>query len=265
MAPERGPLSQVPCLTVAQKRARFRALHEQGFFVIPNPWDLGSLRRLERLGFAAVASTSSGLAWSLGLEDGQVGLDQVLAHLAALAAATDLPLNADFEHGFAHAPEAVAKNVTLAAATGVAGLSIEDTRDGVMADEALAVDRLRAAREALDAVDPNIVLVGRCEILLTDQLAIDVAVARLRAYAAAGADCLYAPGASEPAHIAAIVEAVAPKPVNVLLWGETMHPRQLAALGVRRMSVGGKLAKAAWQAFDAAAEALIGPWDRASS
>jgi len=261
MAHEHGPTSQVPRLSAAQKRARFRALHEQGFFVIPNPWDIGSLRRLERLGFAAVASTSSGLAWSLGLEDGQVGLEQVLAHLGSLAEATDLPLNADFEHGFGTTPEAVAKNVTLAAATGVAGLSIEDTRDGVLADEALAVERLRAAHEALDTVDDNIILVGRCEILLTDPEAIDVAVARLRAYAGAGADCLYAPGVAAPEHITAIVEAVAPKPVNVLLWGETMHPRQLADLGVRRISVGGKLARAAWQAFDAAASALVGPWN----
>jgi 2-methylisocitrate lyase-like PEP mutase family enzyme len=260
MPTEHAPLPQDSRRSVAQKRARFRALHEQGFFVLPNPWDIGSLRRLERLGFAAVASTSSGLAWSLGLEDGRVGLEQVLAHLAWLAAASDLPLNADFEHGFGDTPEAVAKNVTLAAATGVAGLSIEDTRDGVLADPALAVERLRAARESLDAVDENIVLVGRCEILLTDPQAIDVAVARLSAYAAAGTDCLYAPGVSDPEHISAIVEAVAPKPVNVLLWGETMHPRQLAQLGVRRMSVGGKLARAAWQAFDAAASALVGPW-----
>ena len=256
MSTDDAQRTQEPRTTISEKRKRFRAMHDNGFFVLPNPWDVGSAKRLERLGFSALASTSSGLAWSLGLEDQHVGLEQVLDHLSTLAAATDLPLNADFEHGFARTPEAVATNVRMAAATGVAGLSIEDFRDGALYDERLAAERIRAARAALDEVDENIVLVGRCEILLTDPAAIDVAVTRLIAYAEAGADCLYAPGVAEPRHIARIVEAVAPKPVNVLLWGESMRPQQLAELGVRRMSVGGKLARAAWEAFDAAAAAL---------
>ncbi|MFO7545468.1 MAG: isocitrate lyase/phosphoenolpyruvate mutase family protein [Trueperaceae bacterium] len=256
MSTDNVPPTQEPRATIAEKRARFRAMHEDSFFLLPNPWVVGSAKRLERLGFPALASTSSGLAWSLGLDDQQVGLHQVLDHLTTLATATDLPLNADFEHGFARASEAVATNVRLAAATGVAGLSIEDFRDGALYDEELAAERIRAARAALDEVDENIVLVGRCEILLMDPAAIDVAVNRLVAYAEAGADCLYAPGVSDPRHIARIVEAVAPKPVNVLSWGESMRPKELAELGVRRMSVGGKLARAAWEAFDVAARSL---------
>jgi len=242
--------------TAADKRKTFRELHESGFFVLPNPWDLGSLRRLEALGFPALASTSSGFAWSLGLEDQQLSRDQVLQHLSVLAAATQLPVNADFENGYAPTPEGVADNVRLAAATGVAGVSLEDFGDGAVYELAAASERIAAARQALDETDPNIVLVGRAEGFLYGAADLDEIIARLVAYSQAGADCLYAPGVTEPVHIRAIVTAVAPKPVNVLLRGPRMNAASLAALGVGRMSVGGLLAKAAWHGFDEAARAL---------
>ena len=243
--------------TVADKRRTFRALHESGFFILPNPWDIGSIRRLEALGFQALASTSSGLAWSLGVQDQQVSPAQVLEHLGALANATHLPVNADFENGYAAEPEGVAENVGLAAATGVAGVSLEDYGDGALYDASQATERVAAAREALDAADPNIVLVGRAEGFLYGHDDIDEIIARLVAYSAAGADCLYAPGVTDMTHIRAIVEAVAPKAVNVLVRQPDMTAVSLAEAGVRRMSVGGLLAKAAWLGFDEAARLLV--------
>jgi len=241
----------------AAKRAAFRALHAEGCFVVPNPWDLGSLRRLERRGFRALATTSSGSAWSLGREDGELTLDETLAHVALLAAATDLPLNADFENGFADDPDGVARNVALAVRTGVAGLSIEDrARRGALYDDDVAVRRVAAAREAIARSGEDVLLVARCEAFLADREDLDFAIARLRAYAGAGADCVYAPGIERLADAARIVDAVAPVPVNVLLHTPWTTVDELARAGVRRVSVGGALAKAAWKAFDAAADAL---------
>lgn len=238
------------------RRTTFRALHEEGCFVLPNPWDLGSLRRLEALGFQAVASTSSGLAWSFGREDGEMLRDEVLSHLRVLCEATGLPVNADFEAGFADRPGEVAANVRLAVETGVAGLSIEDRKGPGLYDPPLAIERIEAAREAIHGTGEDIVLVGRSEGFLIGRTAIDATVERLVAYAVAGADCLYAPGLREPSHIRAVVEAVAPKPVNVLLLDPHMRVQDLAALGVRRVSVGGSLARAAWAGFDEAARQL---------
>jgi 2-methylisocitrate lyase-like PEP mutase family enzyme len=238
------------------KRATFRSLHDRGCFVLPNPWDLGSLRRLEKLGFVAVASTSSGLAWSLGREDGEVDRDDVLKHLEVLCESTHLPVNADFEAGFADRSEEVAVNVRLAVETGVAGLSIEDRTGGELYELPLAVERIEASREAIDQAGADVILVGRSEGFLIGRTDIDATVERLVAYADAGADCLYPPGIQDPAHIEAVVAAVAPKPVNVLLFGPDMRVEDLAALGVRRVSVGGCLARAAWTGFDEAARLL---------
>jgi 2-methylisocitrate lyase-like PEP mutase family enzyme len=237
------------------KRAAFRALHQEGCFVLPNPWDIGSVRRLEKLGFAALASTSAGMAWTLGLEDGEVALDDVLSHLRLLCGSTDLPVNADFEAGFADQPEEVATNVGLALDTGVAGLSIEDRTGRELYPLSLAVERIRASREAIDQAGVDAVLVGRSEGFLVGRADIGATIERLVAYADAGADCLYAPGIQDPAHIEAVVAAVAPKPVNVLLRPR-MRVADLAAQGVRRVSVGGSLARAAWAGFDQAAERL---------
>jgi 2-methylisocitrate lyase-like PEP mutase family enzyme len=242
--------------TVADKRAAFRALHREGCFVLPNPWDVGSARMLQHLGFAALASTSSGHAWSEGRPDYGVTLEHVLAHLTALAAAVDLPVNADFESGFAAAPEAVAANVHRAIDTGIAGLSIED-RDGAapsrLYDKAYAVERVRAARGAIADSGKDVLLVARTEGLLSDPAALTPAIDKLVAFADAGADCLYAPGVRDKADIAAIVRAVAPKPVNVLMMGPGLSVTELADLGVRRISIGGGLARVAWGAIEAAA------------
>lgn len=242
--------------TVSQKRTEFRALHESGCFVLPNPWDLGSLRRLEKLGFQALASTSAGFAWSIGKDDLGVTRDEVLGHLRMLCAATDLPVNADFEAGFADDPEQVASNVGLAVETGVAALSIEDRTGDRLYDKGLAVERIAAARRAIDAADPQAMLVGRCEAYLVGQKDLGQVLDRLVAYAEAGADCLYAPAISDPHALRAIVQAVAPKPVNVLLTGPTMRVADLAELGVRRVSVGSRLAYAAWAGFEQAARSL---------
>jgi 2-methylisocitrate lyase-like PEP mutase family enzyme len=242
---------------LATKRAAFRALHAEGCFVLPNPWDLGSARRLERMGFKALASTSSGLACSMGREDGELSRDEVLNHLRFLCAATDLPVNADFEAGFADDPEGVAANVALAVGAGVAGLSIEDRTGRELYELGLAVDRMRAAREAIDRTGEDVLLVGRSEGFLVGQTSVDATIKRLVAYAAAGADCLYAPGMKDVAGIAEVVSAVAPKPVNVLLLGPGMRVSELAAAGVRRVSVGGGLAAAAWAGFDQAARLLV--------
>lgn len=240
----------------AAKRAAFRALHEDGCFVIPNPWDIGSARRLEKLGFKALASTSAGFAWTLGREDGEVTCDEVLEHLRALCGATDLPVNADFEAGFADQPEGVAANVSLAIETGVAGLSIEDRTGKELYPLPLAVERIRAAREAISKSGHDVLLVGRTEGLLIGKTNLDEAIERLVAYSDAGADVLYAPGAKELAGVKAIVAAVAPKPVNVLLLNWEMNVADLAAAGARRVSVGGSFARAAWAGFEEAARSV---------
>ena len=245
-------------LSVAEKRTRFRAMHAQGCFVLPNPWDVGSARMFQHLGFSALASTSSGYAWSRGRADYAVTRDDVLHHLSAVASAVDLPLNADFESGFASDPEGVAESVLLAIATGVAGLSIED-RDlehGGLYAKPMALERLRAARAAIDRSGSEVLLVARTEGLLLDPAALSPAIDKLVAFAEAGADCLYAPGAKGRDTIAAIVRAVAPKPVNVLIMEPAMPLAELADLGVRRVSVGGSLARVSWAATVAAAKAI---------
>jgi 2-methylisocitrate lyase-like PEP mutase family enzyme len=236
--------------SIADKRATFRKLHASGCFVIPNPWDVGSARYLQHLGFKALASTSAGFAFARGLPDNGVRRDDVLAHLAELVAATDVPINADFENGFAHDPAGVAESVRLCAQTGVAGLSIEDSTGDASAplyEQDHAVARIRAARAALD---PDVALVGRAEGFLVGRPDLDDVLRRLRAYADAGADCLYAPGLRTREQIAAVVKAVAPKPVNVLVSAPIgLSVADLEALGVRRISVGGALARAAWGGF----------------
>lgn len=244
----------------ADKRAHFRRLHQQGCFVMPNPWDVGSARWLERLGFPALASTSSGSAWAQGRPDGGLSLDATLDHLADLAAAVDVPLNADFMHGFAAGADGVGRNVALAVATGVAGLSIEDsTGDPArpLFDLEEAVDRIRAARCAIDASGPGVVLTGRSEGFLVGRPDLKATIARLVAYAEAGADCLYAPGVNGTAEVAAIVAAVAPTPVNVLVGGPGPAVHALAEAGARRISTGGALARAAWGALDRAAREML--------
>jgi 2-methylisocitrate lyase-like PEP mutase family enzyme len=246
--------------SIADKRRAFRKLHEQGCFVIPNPWDIGSARMLQGLGFKALATTSSGFAWSQGHPDNGLPRDRVLAHLHDMVAASDLPVNADFESGFAVDAAGVANSVRLAVETGVAGLSIEDST-GDAARPLFTIDeacqRLRAARGAIDRAGGEVLLVGRAECFLVGRPDLDETIARLRAYAQAGADCLYAPGIHTHAQIAAAVEAVAPKPVNLLIGAASpMRLPEIAALGVRRVSVGGALARAAWGGFIRAARQL---------
>jgi len=246
--------------TTADKRRAFHALHRSGCFVIPNPWDAGSARWLQGLGFKALATTSSGFAWSQGRPDNHVERDAVLAHLRTIVDATDLPVNADFESGFGADAKAVGESVALAVGTGIAGVSIEDST-GVAAsplftpDEAVA--RLRAARKAIDANGGDTLLVGRAECFLVGRPDLDETVARLKAYANAGADCLYAPGIRTKEQIAAVVAAVAPKPVNLLIgWASELTLAQVAELGVRRISVGGALARSAWGGFIRAARLI---------
>jgi len=246
--------------TIAQKRADFRALHEQGCFVIPNPWDTGSARFLEGLGFKALATTSSGFAWSRGQADGALSRAQVLDHLRELVAATDLPVNADFENGFAADAQGVAESVRLAIETGVAGLSIEDST-GNAADPLfpieVAAERMRAARQAIDVSGADVLLIGRAENFFAGRPDLDDAIARLKAYSDAGADCLYAPGIKTREQIAAVVAAVAPKPVNLLVGGTSeLSMVDISELGVRRVSVGGGMARAAWGGFMRAARTL---------
>lgn len=244
-------------IDVATRRAAFRALHADGCFTIPNPWNAGSARRLQKLGFEALASTSSGAAWAAGREDGELSRDEVLGHLRMLCDATDLPVNADFEAGFADAPDAVAANVALAVDTGVAGLSIEDRTGQSLYDTVLAVERISAAREAIDRSGHDVILVGRSEGFLIGHTELSATIARLEAYADAGADCLYAPGIRDLAALADVVAAVAPKPVNVLLSGTGPSVAELAGIGVRRVSVGGALAAASWARFDEVARMLV--------
>jgi len=237
---------------MSELTARFRELHASGCFVIPNPWDIGSAKLLAQLGFPALATTSSGFAWSLGRQDNHVSLDEALAHLRAVSAAVDVPVNADFEGGFAVAPSDVAANVAAASTTGIAGLSIEDsTADAALFDFDLAVERIRAARAATD-----LVLVARCEAYLVGRSDLREVLRRLTAYAEAGADCLYAPGVRNLGEIRTIVETVAPKPVNVLVGSGFTTLAELRDVGVRRISVGGALARAAWSGFLAAAEEI---------
>jgi 2-methylisocitrate lyase-like PEP mutase family enzyme len=239
------------------KRATFRALHEQGCFVLANPWDVGGIRRLEKLGFKALASTSAGAAWALGHNDGELSLDEVLEHLRLLCTATNLPVNADFEAGFADEPEDVATNVALALDTGIAGLSVEDRTGQALYEQPLAVDRIKAAHEAIARSGHDVLLVGRSEGYLIGRTELAATIDRLVAYAEAGADCLYAPGITDLSAIRTLVSAVAPKPVNVLLIGPNMRVGDLGDAGVRRVSVGGSLAAAAWAAFDRAVRLLI--------
>ena len=252
-------MSASPAST-AEKRRRFHELHRSGCFVIPNPWDAGSARYLQTLGFKALATTSSGFAWTQGGTDGGMTREAVLAHLRALVAATDLPLNADFESGYARDPDGVAQSVRLAVETGVAGLSIEDsTGDAArpLYDLDDAVARMRAARKAIDAAGGDTLLVGRAECFLWGRSDIDETIARLQAYAGAGADCLYAPGIRSTDHIRRVVASVAPKPVNLLVGSAgALSVAELAALGVRRISVGGALARVAWGGFMRAAKML---------
>ena len=246
--------------SVAEKRAAFRALHESGCFMLPNPWDAGSARYLASLGFQALATTSSGFAWSTGHADNHVTRDLVIAHLRTMVDATDLPVNADFENGFGATPAEVAASVELAVATGVAGLSIEDSTGDASAPLFpldVAVARLQAARRAIDANGGDTLLIGRAENFFAGTPDLSDTLARLTAYAAAGADCLYAPGIHTREQIEAVVAAVAPKPVNLLIGAtSSLTLQEVAALGVRRVSVGGALARAAWGGFMQAAQAL---------
>jgi 2-methylisocitrate lyase-like PEP mutase family enzyme len=239
--------------STADKRKTFRQLHEAGCFVIPNPWNVGSARYLQSLGFKALATTSSGYAHAQGFADGALSLDQVLAHFGELADATDVPLNADFEDGLAGDLDGLARNVSRCVATGVAGLSIEDSpNDGKtpLYDLDTAVARVKAARAAIDRAGGEVVFTARAENFIRGVNDLDDAIRRLKAYAAAGADCLYAPGIKTRAEIEAVVKTVAPKPVNFLnsgAFGFTVA--DLAAMGVRRISVGGSLARVAMHAF----------------
>ena len=248
--------------TIAEKRAAFRALHASGCFILPNPWDVGSARYLASLGFQALATTSSGFAWTQGLADNHVDREQVLAHLREMVDATHLPINADFENGFAADADGVFENVRLAVATGVAGLSIEDSTNDDNAPPQFPIDvaatRIAAARRAIDEAGGEALLIGRAEGLLFDQPSLDDTIARLKAYAAAGANCLYAPGLKSREQIEAVVRAVAPKPVNVLVGSNSDFTLQdLAAMGVRRVSIGGALARAAWGGVMRATERLV--------
>lgn len=246
-------------------RERFRGLHESGCFVLPNPWDRGSARLFKHMGFAALATTSSGAAWTMGLPDYRLTLDHVLDHLREMVEATDLPVNADFESGFAEDLEDLERNVVTAAATGIAGLSIEDRRGDLRGfhDAATATERVRVARQALDASAKDVMLVARADGLLDDDTIVHETLDRLAGFAAAGADCLYAPGLRRREDVAAAVRAVAPKPLNVLVYSGWTTLSEMQDLGVRRVSVGGSLAMAGWSAVIEAARSLgKGSFDR---
>jgi 2-methylisocitrate lyase-like PEP mutase family enzyme len=246
--------------SIADKRRTFQQLHEAGCFVIPNPWDVGSARFLQSLGFKALATTSSGFAWSQGRPDGAASRDMVLAHLQAIVAVTDLPVNADFESGFARDEAGVAESVRLAVETGVAGLSIEDsTGDAArpLYELDAAVARIRAARRAIDKAGGDALLVGRAECFLVGRPDLEETIGRLKAYARAGADCLYAPGIRTRDQIVAVVAGVAPKAVNLLIGSVSeLTMKEISALGVRRVSVGGALARSAWGGFVRAARLI---------
>jgi 2-methylisocitrate lyase-like PEP mutase family enzyme len=246
--------------SIADKRRAFHQLHLTGCFVIPNPWDVGSARYLQTLGFKALATTSSGFAWSQGRPDGGISRDMALAHLREMVEATDVPVNADFERGFALDAAGVAESVRLAVETGIAGLSIEDsTGDPAkpLYELSAAVERMCAARSAIDKAGGDTLLVGRAECFLVGRPDLDETIKRLKAYSQAGADCLYAPGIRIRDHIAAAVAAVAPKPFNLLVGSASeLTMQEISALGVRRVSVGGALARSAWGGFMRAARLI---------
>ena len=241
--------------SIAERRAAFRTLHQSGCFVLPNPWDGGSAVRLAKLGFKAIASTSAGAAWALGRSDGEMTVEEVLNHLRFLVGITDLPVNADFEAGFADTPEGVATNVARCIETGVAGLSIEDRAGRGLYPIDEAAKRVRAAREAIDRSGQDVLLVGRCEAYWMGQPDLEMTIARLAAYSRAGADCLYAPGIKDLAILGRLVRAL-DKPVNANLSGTGLSVAALADVGVRRISVGGALARATWSAFEGFADRL---------
>jgi len=240
--------------SVADKRAAFRRLHEAGCFVLPNPWDVGSAVVLQHLGFKALATTSAGMAWSMGRADGAVSLDDALRHFAQIVQASDLPVNADFENALADAPDDVARNVGLAVDTGLAGLSVEDYSGSALYALDLAVARVAAARAAIDRTGSGVLLTGRAEGFLRGAPDLAEVIRRLKAYSAAGADCLYAPAIREESQIRAVVQAVAPKPVNLLQVGVPVATAE--SLGVRRISIGGALAGVAYGGFYAAAREI---------
>jgi 2-methylisocitrate lyase-like PEP mutase family enzyme len=238
---------------------RFRQLHQAGCFVMPNPWDIGSARLLVQLGFPALATTSSGFAWSIGLKDHGPSLQQTLEHFRTMSRSVEVPINADFEGGYAIEPDKVAANVTAAVATGIAGISIEDSTDDAsnpLFEFALSVDRVRAARHAIDRSGTEVLLTGRSEGFIAGRPDLRETIRRLTAYAEAGADCLYAPGLKNTDDIQAVVKAVAPKPVNVLAGSDFTTVTALTGAGVRRISVGGALARTAWTGFLAAAKEI---------
>ena len=250
-------------MDISARRAAFRSLHESGCFVIPNPWDAGSARYLEGLGFKALATTSSGFAFSRGLPDGEAGAsrDAALKHIAEIVAATDLPVNADFQSGYGEKPEDVAKSVRLCVGTGVAGLSVEDRRgdrEKTLYEFPLAVERVKVARASIDSSGADVLLTARAECFLVNHPdPLQESIRRLQAYSEAGADVLYAPGPTEVGQIAEIVNAVSPKPVNVLMGTKTgLRVADLAAMGVRRISVGSSLARAGWTGFIRAARLI---------
>ena len=255
------PLCAVKKEMINEQRAAFRALHESGCFVIPNPWDVGTARYLQHLGFKALATTSAGYAFARGVPDGAVSRDEMLAHISEIVAATHLPVNADFGNGFAETPEQVAQNVSACVATGVAGLSIEDaTGDDSrpLYELSLAIDRIRAAKAAIETSGTGVLLTARAECHLVDRAnPFPESLRRLRAYADAGADVLYAPGIAKLDEMRAIVSAVAPRPVNILMSSDLgLRVSDLAAIGARRISVGSALARCAWSGFIAAAKEI---------
>ena len=246
-------------VTPQDKRAQFRKLHESGCFVLPNPFDVGTAKALQHLGFKAIASTSAGFAWTIGKADNRVTVEDVCNHLAAISAAVDIPVNADFEGGFAVEPEGVATNVARAVKTGLAGLSIEDStgdKTKPLFDRNLAIERIKAARKAIDADHSGVLLTGRCEAFLWGVTDLKLVVDRLLAYSDAGADCLYAPGLKTREDIAAVVKAVAPKPFNLLIGASGLSLAEARDIGVRRISVGGSLARSAWAGFMKAAKEM---------
>jgi methylisocitrate lyase len=244
-------------VSTADKRAHFRKLHQSGCFVLPNPFDVGTAKALQHLGFKAIASTSAGFAWTIGKADNRVTVEEVCTHLTDISA--DVPVNADFEGGFAEAPEGVLANVARGVKTGIAGLSIEDsTGDAAkpLYDRSLAIERIKAARRAIDADNNGVLLTGRCEAFLWGQADLKLVIDRLTAYAEAGADCLYAPGIKTREDIAAVVKAAHPRPVNLLIGASGLSLQEAADLGVRRISVGGSLARVAWGGFMKAAKEM---------
>ncbi len=245
---------------MSPKVAEFRRLHESGCFVMPNPWDRGSAIYLQKLGFKALATTSAGFAWSVGRADNAITVDQVLGHLKKIASTVSVPVNADFEGGYAREPAGVAANVERAVSTGIAGLSIEDStgdKNAPLFDFSLAVERIMAARAAIDKTGSSVVLTGRSEGFIVGRPDMKETLKRLEAYAAAGVDCLYAPGIRTPEEISAVVKAVAPKPVNLLVHGNWITVAKAAELGVRRISIGGALAKTAWNGFTKTAQEIV--------